>query len=307
MYNSKQKEDFILDYLNSKIVSESMVRATFKFTEKYEIKYNKDASIFNKNEIIKMLQDKKSRSSTSLNNFIITLKHYTTFVMNTSREIILQNNYMLINKDILRSCVDIEKKNKAIITQDELREIESQMLNATDKAIMECLFVGITGYNLQDLTGLCDEQLDKNKKCIYFSDGRSLQISNYLCNLLEESFEETEMISYGENMMVTQVSGRGRLYKEKPNAYKIANDERKYRWVLRRLVIWRNYFDMPILTSKTISTSGLVDEIKKAMQKTQLPLRDFLKTSYGEEIARRRGFKAINYIDVVYECVSNYI
>ena len=73
------------------------------------------------------------------------------------------------------------------------------------------------------------------------------------------------------------------------------------------MVIWRKYFNMPVLTAKSISTSGLVYEIKEALQNTELSLREWLKTKQGEEIARRRGFKAVDYVDVLYESVVNYI
>lgn len=307
MYKTEQKDIFILDYLNNRVVSETMVKSIFRYTEAFEAQLDKDVSLFTQDEIIKMLKEKHSRSLTSLQNVVVVLKHYTTFIIATGRENSSVNNYSLINKDVLRECIDAEIQNKMILTKEELHDVQDQMLNATDKAILECLFEGISGPNLDDLTGLCAEQLDKINNRIYLSGGRVIQISKRLCDLLTEAFDETEIMSYGESMILTPVTGRGKLYKAKPNAHKEATPERKYRWVLRRMVIWRKYFNMPVLTAKSISTSGLVYEIKEALQNTELSLREWLKTKQGEEIARRRGFKAVDYVDVLYESVVNYI
>lgn len=307
MYKTEQKDIFILDYLNNRVVSETMVKSIFRYTEAFEAQLDKDVSLFTQDEIIKMLKEKHSRSLTSLQNVVVVLKHYTTFIIATGRENSSVNNYSLINKDVLRECIDAEIQNKMILTKEELHDVQDQMLNATDKAILECLFEGISGPNLDDLTGLCTEQLDKINNRIYLSGGRVIQISKRLCDLLMEAFDETEIMSYGESMILTPVTGRGKLYKAKPNAHKEATPERKYRWVLRRMVIWRKYFNMPVLTAKSISTSGLVYEIKEALQNTELSLREWLKTKQGEEIARRRGFKAVDYVDVLYESVVNYI
>ena len=307
VYKTEQKDIFILDYLNNRVVSETMVKSIFRYTEAFEAQLDKDVSLFTQDEIIKMLKEKHSRSLTSLQNVVVVLKHYTTFIIATGRENSSVNNYSLINKDVLRECIDAEIQNKMILTKEELHDVQDQMLNATDKAILECLFEGISVPNLDDLTGLCAEQLDKINNRIYLSGGRVIQISKRLCDLLMEAFDETEIMSYGESMILTPVTGRGKLYKAKPNAHKEATPERKYRWVLRRMVIWRKYFNMPVLTAKSISTSGLVYEIKEALQNTELSLREWLKTKQGEEIARRRGFKAVDYVDVLYESVVNYI
>lgn len=307
VYKTEQKDIFILDYLNNRVVSETMVKSIFRYTEAFEAQLDKDVSLFTQDEIIKMLKEKHSRSLTSLQNVVVVLKHYTTFIIATGRENSSVNNYSLINKDVLRECIDVEIQNKMILTKEELHDVQDQMFNATDKAILECLFEGISGPNLDDLTGLCAEQLDKINNRIYLSGGRVIQISKRLCDLLMEAFDETEIMSYGESMILTPVTGRGKLYKAKPNAHKEATPERKYRWVLRRMVIWRKYFNMPVLTAKSISTSGLVYEIKEALQNTELSLREWLKTKQGEEIARRRGFKAVDYVDVLYESVVNYI
>jgi hypothetical protein len=89
--------------------------------------------------------------------------------------------------------------------------------------------------------------------------------------------------------------------------YKEANDERKFRWVLRRMVIWREYFDIPVLTMKSVSLSGLVHAVKEGMKETNLNLRDYLKSEHGKQLAITWGFKAFDYVNVIYEKVRWFI
>lgn len=54
MYNEEQKENFIKEYLKSKVIAETSLYAILKKTEPFEIENNKDVSDFTKDEILDM-------------------------------------------------------------------------------------------------------------------------------------------------------------------------------------------------------------------------------------------------------------
>lgn len=54
MYNEEQKENFIKEYLKSKVIVETSLYAILKKTEPFEIENNKDVSDFTKDEILDM-------------------------------------------------------------------------------------------------------------------------------------------------------------------------------------------------------------------------------------------------------------
>jgi hypothetical protein len=58
---------------------------------------------------------------------------------------------------------------------------------------------------------------------------------------------------------------------------------------------------------KTISLSGLVHAIKEGLDATKLPLRDYLKSEDGKKLAMIWGFKANDYVNVIYEKVRMHI
>ena len=307
MYKEVQKEEFISYYLRSRVIGENTPRTIFAFTEKFERTKGKDVSTFTKEEILEMLKAKKYRAIYSVQNMTVLLKHYTEYVKGMGRESIEYNNYKDITKDEMQACLDENTVNSLILSREDVNDIQDNMLNYTDKAILECLFSGIAGHHLTDLTSLSYKSLNQKTKQLRLTDGKIVPISQKLCYFLIRAFEETEMISYGETMRVSKMSGIGNLYKEKANAYKEANEERKFRWVLRRVVIWREHFGIPVLTMKTISLSGLVHAITEGMKETKLPLRDYLKSEYGKQLAMIWGFKAFDYVNVIYEKVRWYV
>ena len=307
MYKEEQKEEFVSYYLSGRVIGENTPRTIFAFTEKFEKSKGKDVSTFTKEEILEMLRAKKYRSVYSVQNAIVLLKYYTEYIKSVGREFIENNNYKEITKDEMQACLDEIAVNSLILSRQDIDNIQNDMFNYTDKAILECLFSGIAGQHLTDLTSLNYKSLDTKTKQLRLNDGKIIPISQKLCDLLVKAFAETEMISYGETLRVSKMSGIGNLYKEKANAYKTANDERKFRWVLRRVVIWREYFGIPILTMKTISTSGLVHAVKEGMKVTGLSLRDYLKSEYGKQLAMIWDFKAFDYVNVIYEKVRWFI
>ena len=307
MYKEVQKEEFISYYLRSRVIGENTPRTIFAFTEKFERLKGKDVSTFTKEEILEMLKAKKYRSVYSVQNTTVLLKHYTEYAKGMGREFIENNNYKDITKDEMQACLDENAVNSLVLSREDVNDIQDNMLNYTDKAILECLFSGIAGHHLIDLTSLSYKSLNQKTKQLRLTDGRIVPISQKLCDLLIRAFEETEMVSYGETMRVSKMSGVGNLYKEKANAYKEANEERKFRWVLRRVVIWREHFSIPVLTMKTISLSGLVHAVKEGMNETGLSLRDYLKSEYGKQLATIWGFKAFDYVNVIYEKVRWFI
>lgn len=307
MYKEVQKEEFISYYLRSRVIEENTPRTIFAFTEKFEQDKHKDISMFTKEEILEVLAAKQYRSVYSLQNVVVLLKHYTEYVKHLGKEIVRDNNYKAITKDEIKSCLDMNRVSSLVLNRKEIDDIQDNMLNYTDKAILECLFSGIAGPKLIDLTSLNHKSLNKKSKQLRLSNGKIISIDQKLCDLLTKAFDETEMVSYGETMRVSKMSGEGNLYKEKANAYKEANEERKFRWVLRRVVIWREYFDIPILTMKSISLSGLVHAISEGMKETNLGLRDYLKSDYGRQLAVIWDFKAFDYVNVIYEKVRWFI
>lgn len=288
MFNEAQKEIFIKEYLRSKVVAETSLYAIFKKTEDFEEKLNKDVSKFTRDEILDMLAKFKAKSINSLLNYTIVLKHYSRFVFGA----VGTNAYESIGKADVADMVD--KNANILLTREELDDIEVQLLNWVDKAIIELLWNGVAGKNMEDIYSVSEDCVQGN---ILRVNEKEFPMTDRLRELLPKAFAETELMSYGNTMRVIDVNGKGKIYKERPNARGIDTPDIRFRWVYRKIQIFRDYLDMPGLTMKNIAASGLWHYLQLCIEKTKLDLRTFLRTKEGKELAMRYGFSESYYID----------
>ena len=288
MFNEAQKETFIKEYLRSKVVAETSLYAVFKKTEDFEEKLNKDVSKFTRDEILDMLAKFKAKSINSLLNYTIVLKHYSRFVFGA----VGTNAYESIGKADVADMVD--KNANILLTRGELDDVEVQLLNWVDKAIIELLWNGVAGKNMEDIYSVSEDCVQGN---ILRVNEKEFPMTDRLRELLPKAFAETELMSYGNTMRVIEVNGKGKIYKERPNARGIDTPDIRFRWVYRKIQIFRDYLDMPGLTMKNIAASGLWHYLQLCIEKTKLDLRTFLRTKEGKELAMRYGFSESYYID----------
>ena len=288
MFNKAQKETFIKEYLRSKVIAETSLYAIFKKTEDFEEKLNKDVSKFTRDEILDMLAKFKAKSINSLLNYTIVLKHYSRFVFGA----VGTNAYESIGKADVADMVD--KNANILLTREELDDVELQLLNWVDKAIIELLWNGVAGKNMEDIYSVSEDCVQGN---ILRVNEKEFPMTDRLKELLPKAFAETELMSYGNTMRVIDVNGKGKIYKERPNARGIDTPDIRFRWVYRKIQIFRDYLDMPGLTMKNIAASGLWHYLQLCIEKTKLDLRTFLRTKEGKELAMRYGFSESYYID----------
>lgn len=294
MYQKERKEEFIRDYIRSRVVQKTSIYGLFRKIQSYEEKLNKDVCRFTKNEAIEMYKRFQSRSVYTLLNNNVILKAYCSW-QKYYHGLEIETAYDSITIDDLRPCVN-EKASK-LLSREEITEIEEQLLNVTDSAIIECLFQGIAGPSMRDITSLSKDMLDKKNKCLVFPDGRVFDISEKLCELLEEAFNEETYICYGETLRVKKLLGKGKLFKERDNAYAADSDDRKFRAVYRKIQIIRDYIGIKELTMKGIAAAGFLHYLKIYLKESELGLKEFLQTEKGERLMDRYGYASSYRID----------
>ena len=70
-----------------------------------------------------------------LENYNVYLKSYSIFCMHHG--LCNTNNYADINKAMLLKCLDTEILNQKFLTREQLDDIEDELYNYTDKALLE--------------------------------------------------------------------------------------------------------------------------------------------------------------------------
>ena len=294
MYNSDMKEGFIKDYMRSRVVARTSLYSLFRKTEPFEKNKNKDCSYFDQDEILSMYTDFKAKSIYVLLNYNSILKAYCAWRHYYYKEKVTES-YDNINIELLKPCIP-EDSNK-FLSREEIIEIEDQLYNCTDKAILECLWEGISGPSMNDLVRISKDMVDSEEKLLYFSDGRVIQLTDRLYEFLIKAFDETEYMCYGTTLRVKKLIGVGRLYKERDNAHAADSDDRNFRWVYRKVQNFREHVGIPGLTMKNIHISGMYHYLCQGMQETGLDLRSFLRSEDGKNLAGKYGFHSESYLD----------
>lgn len=294
MYQSEMKEGFIKDYMRSRVVARTSLYSLLRKTEPFEEKYDKDCSQFNQNEVITMYTEFKAKSVYVLLNYNTILKAYCVWRRYYHKEKVTES-YENITIELLKPCVP-EESNK-FLSREEIIEIEDQLYNWTDKAILECLWEGISGPSMIDLVNINKSMVDFKEKEMYFSDGRIINLTDRLCEFLSKAFDETEYMCYGETLRVKKLAGIGNLYKERDNAYATDSNDKYFRWVYRKVQNFRDHVGIPGLTMKNIHISGMYHYLCQAMQETGLDLKSFLRSEDGKRLADKYGFHSESYVD----------
>lgn len=304
-YNEGAKVEFIKDYMRSRVVAATSLSGLFNKTSQFENKLGKDCSQFNAKEILEMYKGFDARSRNTLENYNVYLKHYTAFRL-YHKQIEGENAYEGINKDMIKECMNPEMQSQLYLTREQLDDIEDQLFNYTDKAIIEALWHGISGKSMKDLVSLERKMFSDDKRSLILPDGRCIPISEKLSEYLDKAFDETEYLCYGSTIRVEKLVGYDTLYKERSNVHAAPSADTMFRWVYRRVQNYRKQLDMPMLTMKNIQASGLLHQLQKGMRENNCAMREFLATEKGKELALQYGYKPDYYVDVITDKYSEY-
>lgn len=294
MYQSEMKEGFIKDYMRSRVIAQTSLYSLFRKTEPFEEKNHKDCNQFNEEEILGMYREFKAKSVYVLLNYNTILKAYCAWRRYYHKEQTTES-YDNITIELLKPCIPPDSMK--FLSREEMTEIEDQLYNWTDKAILECLWEGISGPSMNDLVKINKFMVDSRERTLYFPDGRRVKLTDRLYNFLIKAFDETEYMCYGESLRVKKLIGIGNLYKERDNTHAADSDDRNFRWVYRKVQNFREHVGIPGLTMKNIHISGMYHYLNQGMQETGLELKSFLRSQDGYDLADKYGFHSESYVD----------
>ena len=296
MYEMEMKEGFIKDYMRSRVVAKTSLYSLFKKINPYEDKLDKDCSQFTTEEVLHIYKEFKAKSVYVLMNYNTILKAYCAWRKYYHG---LENPiaYEEITIELLKPLVP--KSANSILSREEITDIEDQAYNWTDKAIVECLWEGLSGNSMRDLVGIERGMIDDKEKQLHLPDGRVFDLTDRLYQLLINALNETEYICYGKALKVKKLEGEGKLYKERDNAYAMDSDDKFFRWVYRRIMNLRTHVGISGLTMKNIATSGMCHYLIEGMDQTGLDLKAFLRTEMGEKLMDKYNYFSEHRVDNV--------
>lgn len=307
---TSQVEEFIKDYQRSRVVAIASVRATMNRALEFEKKFNKVFYEFTEDEIIEMYKAVDAISVRSLQNINLILKHAARWILHNQKKDI-RNIYDKITKDLIQRCVNTEKKEGLILSREQLSDIQNELLNDTDKAILELLFLGVGGNWLKELTFFDMSQANHREGLLYFRTGKTISIDEETYDLIKRACVEDELISFGETMRISKVKSHG-IFKQRSNALSASDNpndeqdqERRFRFIQRRLLLMSKEFGIQ-LTSGNLQASGLLHMLKQGVKETGLSFREYVKTLEAEKLANQFDLYTTLYSQILVERFEGY-
>lgn len=307
---TSQAEEFIKDYQRSRVVAIASVRAIMNRALEFEKKFNKVFYEFTEDEVIDMYKAVDAISVRSLQNINLILKHAARWMLHNQKKDI-GNIYDRITKDLIQGCVNVKKKDNLLISKEQLINVQNDLLNYVDKAILFLLFEGVGGYKLKELMFMDWAQVSRQDLKIYFRSGKTIDITSESYELLRRAFNEDELMSFGTTSRISKVKSLG-IYKARFNSLSDNADitdagdvERRYRFAQRRLILMSNDLGVT-LTSGSVQESGFLHYIKEGMSHSGLEFLEFIKTEECKALARRYDLYTDLYVQVVKEKFDKY-
>lgn len=309
--SEKDIETFLDEYKRSKIIIETTTRAILNRAVGFEKRFGKPFYEFTTNEALEMYESAHAVSVVSLQNTNLSLKNASRwFCYKQGRAI--DSVYEKITKDMLETVVDTEKQKSLILSREDVDDIKANLLNYTDKAIIEALFLGFGSLWLRELSFFEISQVDTSDYVIYFKTGKSIPTDKETYELFKAACEEDELISFGSTARVARVVSHG-IYKVRANALSSNSDwnseadlERRYRFLLRRVALISK--DLGIKISPTgLQSSGLLWHLQQGMKETGMTFRELVKTNMARELAKRYDITSNLYAQILLEKFEAFI
>lgn len=305
-----QMERFLNEYARSRVIVIASVRAVLNRALEFERKFQKAFYEFTIDEVVEMYKSAHTISDRSLQNANLTLKHAARWIID-EQKLNIQSVYENITKEVIQGCVDSGRKDSLILSKENLTEIQNNLLNWTDKAILLLLFEGVGGNMLKELMFIDWNQISKKDLKIYFRSGKVVDITEEQYGVLKRAFQEEELVSFGVTKRISKVKSLG-LYKARFNSLsdnyniKDAGDvERRYRFAQRRLILISKDLGVTI-TSSSVQESGFLHYIKEGMQRSGLEFLQYIKTEECKTLARRYDLYTELYVQVVKDKFFKY-
>ena len=305
-----EAELFLDEYKQNKTIVEATIRAFLNRSLQFEKVYEKPLYEFSIEEILEMYKSIHAISDGTLQNMNLTMKSFAKWLIH-KKELDVVNKYENVSKELLLSCVDIKKREGMILTKEDLIEIQSGLVNWTDKGILQMLFLGAGANWLRELTFFSMSQVNKKEGKVYFRTGKIIPITEEDYTLIKNACSEESLVSFGTTCRVSSVKNYG-FFKMRFNALSDSDNpedesdqERRFRFIQRRLLLISK--DVGIqLTSGCIQTGGLLHCLRQDVKKSGLTFREYIKTDDAKKLARRYDIYSELYSQILIDKFEKY-
>lgn len=273
MYNSLQKERYISDKESDTILAEGFLDRIFNKSESFEEELQKDICQFTTSEILDFYKVLNVRSLDSLLNYHSQYLSYGSWCMQQSLIPDGINHFNELNLDILKNCVNKAAMEDSIITEEQLYEILSKLINPRDQFVLIMLFETGKSTNQENIFYAKLSDINEETKTMKLHDGREVNISYRLIGIAENASKDSYYEIYNPSPNAPSprrpLEDNGYIFKDTTSARSADVIQRMNR-LNRSMSTALKYLGYKKSWTKlnTFAESGIIHEIKKLQTET---------------------------------------
>lgn len=277
IYNPTQKTRF-LETIDKDQYPELYWERLFEKSKDREERYNKDLCNFTTPQIIEFFKYVDTASIDTLNVMRINLIKYGDWCLENTLIDDNQNHFYEITNEIIGNCVSNIKLKNSIVTREQFNEFLFKLDNYTDRFVFICIFEGITGKNLSDISNIKLADIDKKSKTAKLYSGRIINVSQLFVDIAEEA--NNQKMYYDTLGRKYMLEPKDTIYRQmiKSQKQNILLTEEKLRIRISRVIkISENYgYHFSV---KSLYDSGLIDMINTLSEQNDISAADVLYDS----------------------------
>ena len=143
-----------------------------------------------------------------IDNFIrgyLSCKNRSSFYQNMKalNEILEENNIQQLDSSKYTQYVDVDCEHR-YFTKEEIQDLCSTFLNASDQFLVYALFCGIYGKNYSEIINMKVSQIADDYSYITLSNGTKFECDEFMQEILEDTMNECYYYSYTLDSMRSQ-------------------------------------------------------------------------------------------------------
>ena len=275
MYNEERKREYLRYIVEDLGQTPQSITALFRKTDSYEELLNKDVCDFTFPEIDKLLSVFSASSVNAIRKNISVLRTYTDWCCSCNISIDNINHYDEINMKVENLQKYLNKEKSVCPNRKQVLEDISEFRNNSDKFLILALFEGVRTEEVGELFQVKISKLNGN--ILTFENGEERVLSKELVKLAIASSKEEEYISSTGAALTLRMEGN--IVNSRNNVRSNTMENLNLR-LTNRLIVLRREMNMPYLTIPRLHTAGIVDQLKRIMEKYGISKEEIFEDKY---------------------------
>lgn len=257
-YNHDIKMEYLETIENEDV--RDVVSHLFMKSKSTEMLYEKDLYSFNLQQIEEVMKNINPATRNSVRNNKSRIRLYIVWAIQNGRRVNNINPLAGVTSEWEDRFLDTTTER--YLSSSDIHDLIDSLFNAQDKALIQCIFEGITGRAMSELLSLNVKNINWDKNIVKVKDAktneyRSVKVSDRCLRLIQSAYEEKTYLAEDTETEKDLIDFEGNVFKN--TVWKnTKNREVSLGTLRKRLYIIKEKYGLDALSVQTICESGRI-------------------------------------------------